>query len=99
MDEQYGRSRPARRFGPRSSDASPPAGRVDAQRFLELSQGLKQALRDINAADLRPGDRDRWQQRLVAITHTARRDLERGYAELLAAEQELRRYLRRAAEQ
>jgi hypothetical protein len=48
---------------------------VDAEQFMRVSQGLKEALAALGAADLGSGQRGRWQRRLMAITETATRDL------------------------
>ncbi len=48
---------------------------VDADRFMRVSEGLKQALADLGRAQLTDSQRARWQRRLLAITNAAKEDL------------------------
>lgn len=55
---------------------------VDAELFMRVSGGLKEALAALGAAHLPQDQRGWWQRRLVAITNTAKRDLGRAEAEI-----------------
>jgi len=53
------------------SDQSP----VDAERFLRVSDGLREAFGRLTGADVDDASRARWQRRLIAITNAAKHDL------------------------
>ncbi|MGH8901807.1 MAG: hypothetical protein ACRDYA_09000 [Egibacteraceae bacterium] len=56
---------------------------VDAELFMRVSGGLKEALAALGTAAHLPQDqRGWWQRRLVAITNTAKRDLGRAEVEI-----------------
>lgn len=58
---------------------------VDAEVFLRISERLREAFAEVADADLTPGQKRRWQQRLIEITNTAKLDLGQ-------AEEQLRRF-------
>lgn len=68
---------------------------VDADRLLELTERLHEAHARIDDSSLPPEHRSRWQRRLIAITETAHRDLERAELQLLRFDHELDRHLGR----
>lgn len=52
-------------------------GMVDAAQFMRFSDGLKQSFERLGEASVTDAARQRWQRRLLAITTTAQRDLDR----------------------
>lgn len=59
-----------------------PAGADDPEQAERLSAALRDTFAMLAAAPLPPEDKGRWQQRLIAITNSAKRDLQRADASL-----------------
>jgi hypothetical protein len=55
-----------------------------------LAEALREGFARLAAAQLEPAERGRWQQRLIAITNAAKRDLPRALAQLERFERDWR---------
>lgn len=65
---------------------------VDAERFLEFTQRLKDLRDRVEAADVPPSRRTVWHERLIAIADEAHGDLESASAHIERFEAELDRH-------
>lgn len=75
-------------------DEQVPPGQVDANAFMRLSDALREAFAELTAAGLAGEDAARWQRRLIAITNTAKRDLDRALEQMERFRQDWRRVRR-----
>ena len=55
---------------------------VDDDELQRLSEGLKEAFARVAQSQLAPDEKGRWQQRLIAVTNSAKRDQGRALASL-----------------
>lgn len=70
-------------------------GLVDARRFLDLTERLRELYDRVDAAKASTEQKGRWHRRLIAITDSARDDLDRAEGQLVRFTAELDRHLRR----
>lgn len=68
---------------------------VDARRFLELTEQLRELYDRVDAAKVSAEQKGRWHRRLIAITDSAKDDLDRAEGHLVRFTAELDRHLRR----
>ncbi len=80
---------------PGLSDGGVESSLVDARRFLELTAQLRELYDRVDAAKVSPEQKSRWHRRLIAITDSAKDDLDRAEGHLLRFTAELDRHLRR----
>lgn len=71
-----------------------PDGLVDAERFLALTERLRDVRDRIADADTADRRRTQWQRLLVAATNAAKEDLDDAERRLVRLEAELERHLR-----
>ncbi|HEX2029022.1 MAG TPA: hypothetical protein VHF25_13585 [Nitriliruptorales bacterium] len=70
-------------------------GLLDAERFLALTDGLRELHERVESARVSAEQKARWQRRIVAITNAAKEDLDRADEQLRRFSGELDRQLRR----
>lgn len=68
---------------------------LDARRFLDLTEQLRELYDRVDAAKASAEQKGRWHRRLIAITDAARDDMDRAEGQLVRFTAELDRHLKR----
>lgn len=68
---------------------------LDARRFLDLTEQLRDLYDRVDGARASAEQKGRWHRRLIAITDAARDDMERAEGQLVRFTAELDRHLKR----
>lgn len=68
---------------------------VDAERFLALTERLREAYRRMDGSSLPDHRRSSWSRRMTGIAQTARENLEQAERQLERLEAEMQRHLGR----
>lgn len=80
---------------PRSPGGQVESSLLDARRFLDLTAQLRDLYDRVDAAKASAEQKGRWHRRLIAITNSARDDMDRAEGQLVRFTAELDRHLRR----
>lgn len=68
---------------------------IDVRRFLDVTERLRDLYDRVDSAKASAEQKGRWHRRLIAITNSAKDDLERAEGQLVRFTAELDRHLRR----